>query len=452
MTVAQALAVAATTSIAVALPALSSDLGADSSERQWVVDAFVLVFAALLIAGGVLGDRYGRRSAFVAGLGLFAAGSLWCALAPGVEMLLAGRVLQGLGPPLVLPASLAIVAMTYPEPAARARAVGVWAIGSGTGVALGPLLGGVLVDGLGWRWVFAINVPVAFALMTLALRTVARDRPAPTEHRFDWAAAAYVTFGLGALVFAIIEGRELGWGSPAVLGAFAGAALLAVLFGVRERDHPAPLVDLGLLRRPPFLAANLGGLILFGAVTASAIYVSVFLQQIQGRSALQAGLCLLPQGVLVALVGMLSGRLTARIGARMPILAGMALGCAAFVPLAWLDASSSFAYAAGTFALVGVGMGLALPAMTVTALSCAPDGKSGMASAIHNASRQIGQTLGVAALGTIIAATAGAQDDGGRLAGAAADAWVDGLHVALLASAAAIGLAGVTVAVLLARE
>jgi DHA2 family methylenomycin A resistance protein-like MFS transporter len=451
VTFAQVLAVASTTVIAVALPALGRDLGADAAQRQWVVDAFVLVFASLLVAGGVFGDRRGRRTAFVLGLGLFTLGSLWCALAPNVELLLAGRVAQALGPPLVLPASLSIVTMVYPERAARARAIGLWAIGSGVGVAAGPLLGGVIVDVLGWRWVFGVNVPIALVAMAMALRVVPRDRPVRSEEPFDGAAAVLLTVALALLVFGLIEGRELGWGSAAVIAAFGGSALLAGAFAARERRHPAPLIDLALLRERSFLAANLGGISLYGALTGSAVYTSVFLQQVQGRSAIEAGLCLLPQGALTAIAGPLAGRLVARLGPRPPMLTGMALGCAAFVLLLRLEVDSSMVQVWLPFALLGLGIGLALPAMTVTALAAVPPTQTGMASAVHNASRQLGQTLSVAALGTIILGVAGDQAEGDRLAGAAADAWLHGLHTAMGVTAASLALAGVAIAVLLPR-
>ena len=239
VTAAQVLSVASATVVAVALPALSQDLGASGAEQQWVIDAFVLVFASLLIAGGAFADRYGRRTALLTGLAIFAAGSLWSALAPTVDWLIAGRVLQGLGPPLVLPASLAIVTTAYTDPAKRARAVGLWGAGSGAGATLGPLLGGVVVEGLDWRWVFGVNVPVCALLVLLALRNVPDDRPARSAHHFDGAAALVLTAAVALLVFGLIEGRELGWGSAAVLGAFAAAAALAWAFVRRERAHPA---------------------------------------------------------------------------------------------------------------------------------------------------------------------------------------------------------------------
>ena len=452
VTAAQVLSVASATVVAVALPALAGDLGAGGAEQQWVIDAFVLVFASLLIAGGVLADRYGRRAALLAGLLLFSLGSLWSALAPTVEWLIAGRVVQGLGPPLVLPASLAIVTSAYSDPEKRARAVGLWGAGSGLGATLGPLLGGLIVDGLDWRWVFGVNVPLCALLAVLALRNVPDDRPAAPVDRFDGPAALFLTASVALLVFALIEGRELGWGSAAVLLAFAAAALLGWAFVARELRHPTPLVDIGLLRHRAFVGANLGGGVLFAALLGLAVYFSIYFQQIQDRSALETGLCLLPQGLLTGLCAPLAGRLTARVGPRPPIVAGMAMACVAVVALIRLEPGTPIGDVWWAFALFGAGAGIALPPMTVTALAAVPVERAGMASAIHNASRQLGQTFGVAVLGTIIPAYAGSAAEHGPLTGALAHEWVDGLHVALIACAGALAVTALAIALLIPRE
>lgn len=452
VTAAQVLSVASATVVGVALPSLARDLAADGTEQQWVVDAFVLVFASLLVAGGVLGDRRGRRTALLVGLALFGLGSLWCFVAPTVEWLIAGRVVQALGPPLVLPASLAIVGSAYADPAARARAIGYWGAGSGLGVALGPLVGGLLVDGLGWRWIFGINLPLCAGLAWLALREIPRDRPGVPAHPFDALAALLLTSAVALLVFALIEGRELGWGSAEVLGALITTAVLGAAFARRERGHPAPLVDLRLLRHRSFVAANLGGATLYGTLTGLAVYLSVFLQSVQGRSALETGLCLLPQGALVVLCAPLAGRITGRFGPGPPILAGMAIFAVAIVALLRLDTGTPFAEVWWAFALLGAGTGIALPAMTVTALSAAPAERAGMASAIHNASRQLGQTLGVAVLGTIILARAGEGAEASVLEGVAAADWVAGLHSALVVAAGAVMAAMLVIAVLNRRR
>lgn len=436
VTGAQILNVASTTSIAVALPEIGRDLGADDSELQWIVDAFVLVFASLVVAGGVLGDRSGRRRALVAGLALFAAGSLLCLVAPTVEWLLAGRVVQALGPPLTLPATLAIVTQTFADPAARARAVGLWGAGSGIGLTLGPLLGGLVVTGVGWRWLFGINLPVCALLVWLALRGIPRDRPGAPAHPFDGAAALLLTATVALAVFGLIEGRELGWTSPAVLGAFAVAALLGAAFVRRELGHVAPLVDVRLLTERSFLAANLGGAAMFGALTGSAVFISIFLQEQQDRTALETGLMLLPQGALTAAGAPVAGRMVNRFGARVPILVGLAVTTVGFLALLRFDESTSLLDAWWTFALVGLGTGLAMPPMTVIALAAAPAARAGMASAIHNASRQLGQTFAVAVLGTIVFSQA---------------AYLDGLHAALAVTAAGLLATGVLLAVLVPR-
>lgn len=430
VTAAQVLNVASSTVVAVALPSIGRDLAADGTAQQWVVDAFVLVFASLLIAGGTVGDRLGHRRALLAGLTLFALGSLWCAFAPTVEWLVAGRVVQALGPPLTLPASLALVTEAYTDPKARARAIGIWGAGSGTGLALGPLVGGLIVDALGWRWVFGINVPICAALVAFILTGIPARRPARAGAPPDVRGAVLLTAAVAALVFGLIEGRDLGWGSAPVLGALAGAVVLGALSTRRWARHPAPLVDLTLLRERRFAGANLGAAVLYGALTGSAVYVSVFLQSVQDRSALEAGLVLLPQGALTAAFAPVAGRLTASVGARVPIAAGMAIATAGFLALLRLEPGTSLPATCWAFGLLGIGTGLALPPMTAVALSSARAGAAGMASAIHQASRQLGQTFAVAVLGTIVLSH-------GDL--------VAGLHRALLVAAVAIAVAGVAV-------
>lgn len=439
---AQVLAVASTTSVAVVLPALSRDLGASATEQQWVVDAFVLVLASLLIAGGAAADRYGRRRCFIVGLSIFAAGSLWCAIAPSVSWLLAGRVIQGLGPPLVLPASLAIITHSFTEPVVRARAVGVWGAGSGAGLATGPLLGGLVVEAFGWRETFAVNIPICLLLLTLALAAVPRDRPTRDSRPFDVVGAVYLTGSVAALVFALIEGNGLGWDSAPVLATFAGSGFAGFAFLHRERRHPSPIVDLALLSRRAFAGANLAALAFYGALTGSAIYISIFLQEVQGRSALEAGFFLLPQGALTMLCAPLAGYLTPRIGPRPTIVAGMACGVAGFAGLTGLDASTPPWLIWSWFALLGIGAGIALPAMTVVALSAAPARRSGMAAAIHNASRQLGQTFSVAILGAIIVGASGVNAGFG-------DPWMTGLHRAMFFAAAGLVIAAAVVAVLI---
>lgn len=452
ITAAQAVSVASASVVAVALPPLGRDLGASASELQWVVDAFVIVFASLLVAGGVLGDRIGRRTTFLAGLTLFALGSLWCALAPSIPVLLAGRVVQGLGPALLLPASLALVTATFPDPAERARAIGVWATGSGVGLAAGPTVGGILVEVFGWRAVFAVNVPLAVALLTVGFRGLPRLPRTRSPHRFDLGGAVLLTSGIAGLCFTIIEGRALGWASPGILAAGTLSAATLAGFLAWERRQPEPLVDPALLRRRTFAAANLAGATVFFALIGGTVYFTAFFQQIQGRSALESGFCLLPLGLAVMLVAPVAGRLTPRLGARVLMLGGLAVAGAATLLMLRLEPDLGYGAIWWNVALVGIGTGMALPPMTVTALSTVEPARTGMASAVHNASRQVGQTLGVAVLGTIIAAHAGEGADGGRaLRGLAAERWVDGLHVALIVAAVLLAVVAAAVAALVPR-
>jgi DHA2 family methylenomycin A resistance protein-like MFS transporter len=423
---AQVVSVANQNLIAVALPALSRDLGASPVQELWIVDAYVLVVAALLVAGGVLGDRFGRRRALVAGLALFAAGSLVSALAADPGVLIAGRVLQGLGPPLILPASLALVTAAYEHPRERARAIGIWGGGSGLGVAIGPLLGGVIVSGLGWRWAFAINVPVAAALVAGALATIPRDAPAGERARFDVLGGLLATGAMGALVFGLIEGPERGWSSPEVLGALAAAVALAAAFVRVERRAAAPLVDLELVRHRAFMVANFAAFALMFVLLPVSVYVSAFLQTFRDLSALQAGLALLPVGLGVVIAAPISGRLTARVAPRTLIVVGVLAAAAGTALLGTAGAGATAGDLVPALALVGLGAGIALPPSTATAVGAVPLDRTGMASALHNAGRQVGATLGVAVLGSIVVAHAA---DGG------AGAYRDGLATAMLVAA-----------------
>jgi DHA2 family methylenomycin A resistance protein-like MFS transporter len=428
LVVAQVMSVANQNLIAVALPPLSADLGASETQRQWIVDAYVLVFASLLVAGGVLADRYGRRRALLVGTGIFALGSLVCALAPSPGVLIAGRVVQALGPPLLLPASLSILTANVTDLRARARAIGIWGGASGLGVAVGPLIGGAVVSGLGWRWAFGVNVPVALGLIVAAVVLIPDDRPQPAVHRFDVAGGALITAALAALVFGLIEGPERGWASPAVLAAFALSLLLLAAFARTERRHPAPLVDLKLLTQRVFAAANLAAATIMFAMLATSVYLSAFLQSFRELSPLQTGLALLPLGGGVAVFAPLSGRMTARVNPRTLIIGGLLIVAAGAVWLSTIQAGDGAGELWPALLLFGIGAGIALPPSTSTAVGAVPAARTGMGSAIHNAGRQVGATLGVAALGSIVISHA----TGG------AAAYADGLSAALLVAAGAL--------------
>lgn len=434
---AQALGVGSASIVGVALPSIAADLGASSTAQQWIVDAYVLVFAALLVTGGVLGDRRGRRSAFLLGLALFAAGSLVCALAPSTGVLIAGRVLQGLGSPILLPASLALVTMANPETAARARAIGLWSIGSGLGLTLGPVVGGALAGTLGWEWVFAFNVPVCIVLGLVATRIVPRTPAEPAREPFDaWGALGSVA-AIGALVFAIIEGRSLGWSSPVILVTFATAAVAAVAWVAWEGRQTSPLVDVRLFRGAAFAAACLTATAASFALIGVTIFFATFFQEVQGRSALVSGLCVLPLGLGVMAAAPVAGRLAGRTGPRAPLIAGLVLATAAILVLVRVEAATPSLEIWPALLLAGLGAGMALPTSTVVVVAAVAPERAGMAVAINNTLRQTGQALGVAVLGTIIFASA--------------DGFVPGLHRALLVAAAVTAISASAVALLVPR-
>ncbi|MBV9606210.1 MAG: MFS transporter [Solirubrobacterales bacterium] len=450
VTLAQFMAVMSTSVVSVALPTIGRRLHASSSELEWIVDAYVIVFASLLVAGGVLSDRRGRKGMFMTGVSLFGLGSLLAGVAPSVGWLLCGRVVQGLGPSIVTPTSLAIISSTFEDPRERAGAIGVWSSGSGLALAVGPAVGGLLVDGIGWRSVFLLNVPLAIVVIALGLRFIPVIPRSPALRRFDWVGALLTTAGVGVLTFGLIEGPSRGWGSGLILGAFVIALAALVAFVAWERRHEAPLIDVSLFGRAAFTVANVAGLVVFFAFIGGIVYLSVYFQQVQGRSALGAGLAVLPIGLGFFCGAPLSGRLVGRLGARLPMVLGLSLCGAATIGLLRLRVDSSIGSLWWDLAAVGLGGGLSLTPMTATAMAAVRAQRAGMASAIHNSMRQIGQALGVAVLGSLVyAGVAGGSASGGRLRGADAAAFVHGLHRALAVSGGCLLVAAALAVVLI---
>jgi MFS transporter, DHA2 family, methylenomycin A resistance protein len=435
VTLAQFMAVMSTSSVSVALPTIGRDLPASSTSLEWIVDAYVIVYASLLIAGGVLSDRRGRKGMFMVGVTLFGLGSLVSGLAPTVGWLIGGRVVQGLGPAIVTPTSLAIISATFDDPRERATAIGVWSSGSGLALALGPAVGGLLVVAIGWRSVFLLNVPLAVIVIVLGKRLiplVARTRAATG---FDWTGAFLTTLGVGLLTFGLIEGPGRGWGSALIIGSFVLAALGLAVFVAWESRRTAPLIDVSLFGRAPFTVANLAGLTVFFAFIGAIVYLSAYFQQVQGRSALGAGLAVLPIGAGFFVSAQLSGRIVGRLGPRLPMVLGLGLCGVAMIGLLRLRSDSSISEVWWDLLAVGFGGGLSLTPMTATAMAAVRSERAGMASAVHNSMRQVGQALGVAVLGSLVyAGVVGGVAGGRRLRGGQSAAFVDGLHHAVLVS------------------
>lgn len=393
-----------TTIVNLALPSLRTDLDAGTSGLQWVLDSYTLVLASLLVLAGSTGDRLGRRRVFQTGLALFSLGSLACSLAPDLGWLIAFRALQAIGGSMLNPVAMSIITNTFTVPAERARAIGVWGGVVGLSMALGPVLGGLLVETLGWRSIFWVNVPVGVAAIVLAALFVPESR-AERARRLDPVGQLLVLVLLASVTFGIIEGPNAGWTSPLILGCFlTGAVALAVLIPWENR-RTDPLLDLRVFRSVPFTGATLIAVSAFGGLAGFLFLNALYLQEVRGLSPLTAGLYTLPMAATTAVVAPLSGRLVAARGARLPlILAGVSIAVA-MIPLTRLTATTPAWLLATAYVFFGLGFGLVNAPITNTAVSGMPRSQAGVAAAIASTSRQVGSSLGIAVLGAVVASS-----------------------------------------------
>jgi EmrB/QacA subfamily drug resistance transporter len=418
-----------------ALPAIRQDLNASVAGLQWTIDAYTLVLASFLLLAGSAADRFGRRRVFQIGLAAFGLGSLLCGLAPSIGWLVAARALQAVGGTMLNPVAMAIIATTFPDPAERARAIGVFGSMSGLSLALGPILGGALVDGLGWRSVFWVNVPVIVAAIVCTRLFVPESR-APKARRFDPVGQLLVVLVLVAVVYAVIESHALGWTSPVILGLLAVAVLGVLGILAYEPRRVDPLLDLRLFRSVPFSAAILMALFALCGFGAFLFVTPQYLQDVRGLSALTAGLCLLPLGVLIIVLSPVTGRLVGTRGPRLPLVvagAALALGGASSL---WLGPATPLPAVLATYLLFGVFMAAVNPPITNSAVSGMPRAMAGVAAATASAGRQTGTTLGVAIAGTIVGSSVTV--DGAAFRSAASGVWW--LLVALGAAIVALAL------------
>ena len=316
------------TVVNVALPRIQAHLGSGVSGLQWIVDAYTLVFASLMLSGGTLGDIYGRKRFFMLGLSIFTAGSLLCGLAPSLQILIAGRAIQGLGAAALLPGTLSILTNTFHDPRERAQAIGIWAGISGLALALGPLVGGALVDSFGWQSVFFLNVPIGIVAMVVALFAV-RESKSPEGRRLDLPGQVLAIIALGSLTYALIEANNYGWASPVIISLFVTAAVAGAVFLWVELRTKSPMLQLTFFRDRTFsTACGCAGLISFG-MFGMFFFMSLFFQNVQGYTAFQAGLRSMPATGMVVIVAPLAGRIAGRIGSRVPMAIGLALNAAA---------------------------------------------------------------------------------------------------------------------------
>ena len=385
----------------VALPTIRRDLHASVSGLQWTVDAYTLVLAGFLVLAGSTADRVGRRRVLLAGLAAFGLGSLLCALAPSIGWLIVARAVQAVGGTMLNPVAMAIIATTFPDPAERARAIGVFGSMSGLSLGLGPILGGALVDGVGWRSIFWVNVPIVAAAIVCTALFVPESRAARAR-RFDPVGQTLVVLVLGSVVYAIIESTRLGWTSPVILGLLAAAVLGVLGILGYEPRRADPLLELRLFRSVPFSAAILIAFFALCGFGAFLFVTTQYLQDVRGLSALAAGLCLLPVGVLIVVLAPLTGRLVGARGPRLPLVvagAALALGGGASI---WLGPATPLPAVLAIYLLFGVFQGTVNPPITNTAVSGMPRSMAGVATSLASAGRQTGTTMGVAISGAIV--------------------------------------------------
>jgi EmrB/QacA subfamily drug resistance transporter len=391
--------------VGVALPSIREDLGGSIEALQWTVNAYTLAFAVLLMTGAALGDRFGRKRMFLIGVGIFTASSAAAALSPTIETLVAARALQGVGAAIVTPLTLTLVAGAFP-PERRGAALGIWGGISGLGVALGPFVGGAVVEGIAWHWIFWLNVPVGLALLPLAARMLTESHG--PDRTLDLRGLLLAGAGLFGLTFGIVRGEALGWTSPTVLGALgAGVALLAA-FVAAERRTTEPMIPMAMFRSRGFSATNVLSFAMFFGTFGSIFLLSQYFQTAQGLGPFEAGVRTLPWTGAPMLVAPIAGALGARFGTRPFLVAGLALQAAA---LAWigliLEPDTSFGQVVVPFVMAGTGMAFVFPTAADAILRAVRPEQAGKASGATNAIREVGGVLGVAVLASVFAATGG---------------------------------------------
>ena len=392
------------TIVNVALPSIQRDLHATLSGLQWIVDAYTLVVASLLMLAGSVSDRYGRRRTFQVGLCLFTFGSLICSLAPSIGGLIAFRALQGLGASMLNPVALSIIANAFREPKERARAIGIWGAVAGLSLALGPLLGGVLTETLGWRAIFWVNVPIGLAAFVLAAKFVPESKAARAR-AFDPVGQLLILLTLASVTYAVIEGPRSGWESGSIVGLFALSAILLVTFLFCEPRRREPLLDLRYFRSIPFTAAMVTAFCAFACFAAFLFLNALYLQGERGLSAFRTGLATLPVAILLMVCAPLSGRLVGSVGPRPSLLAAGAGFLCSALALVGLSGNTPFFVLMLSYVLFGIGLGMVNPAITNNAVAGMPLAQAGVAAAVASTSRQVGAALGVAIAGTVVSAS-----------------------------------------------
>lgn len=422
------------TVVNVALPAIARDLDTGLRGQQWVLDGYLLTLSALLLIGGVAGDRYGRRLVFAGGLAVFAVATVACGLAPTVELLVAARIVQGIAAAAVVPGSLALINAEI-QPADRGAAVGLWAGMSGATTALGPFLGGWLVDAASWRWTFLLSVPLALGALWIVIRHVPESRGTPSSARLDVAGALAMTVGLAGVIYALIEGPSNGWSGETVAAGIVGVVSLAG-FVVIESRVTAPLLPLGLFRSSQFTGANLTTLLVYAALGGALFLLALQLQQSLGYSAFEAGAAMFPSTFIMLFGSPLVGTLAQRIGPRLPMTVGPLIAAGGFALMSRVEPGSGYVDAVLPGVLLfGLGMTVTVAPLTSAALAAVDDALAGTASGVNNAVARLAGLLAVAVLPAVAGIDAGPGDPLG-----------DGFRTAMYICAACCAVGGIVAA------
>ena len=387
----------------VALPTLQRELDATAAQAQWVVESYALFLAALILVGGSLGDHFGRRRIFIVGTALFAATSIWCGLAPNTGTLISARAAQGIAGALLTPSSLAIISATFRDQEERGRAIGTWSGFTAITASMGPVLGGWLVETFSWRWIFFINIPLAVAVLVIAVVKVPESRD-PNAKRLDIPGATLATIGLGGVVFGLIEGPGVGWSDPLVWGALGGGALALIGFVITERMSSHPMMPLGLFKSGTFAGANLVTLLLYGAFGGALFYLPFNLIQVQGYSPTAAGAAFLPAVLILAVLSHWTGALSGRVGARLPLVIGPSVVAVALLVMAIPGIDGSYWTTFFPAAVVlGIGMAITVPTLTTAVMNAVDTDEAGIASGVNNAVSRTASLLAIAVFGIVVA-------------------------------------------------
>ena len=425
--------------VSTAIPVIRVDLGASIEQLEWTVNAYVLTFAVLLLTGAALGDRFGRKKLFMLGIGIFTAASAAAALAPNADWLIAARALQGLGSAIVMPLTLTLLSAAVPA-SSRGVALGAWSGVAGLAVAMGPLVGGAVVDGISWQWIFWLNVPIGIVLLPLATRLAESRGP---DKNLDFPGLVLASAGLLGIVWALINGNSHGWSNPWIVGALAGGAALVAAFVAWELRAPEPMLPMRFFRNRAFAAANGASLFMYFGMFGSIFLLTQFFQTAQGYTPLQSGLRVLPWTAMPMIVAPIAGALSDKIGGRPFMAAGLALQA---IGLGWIAAVSTatvgYGSFVGAFILSGIGMGMFFAPVANVVLSSVRPAEEGKASGANNAIREMGGVLGVAVLASIFAHAGGY---------GTAETFNDGLVPAIWVGAAVVAM-GSAIALFIPRK